>query len=116
MMQKDAEETAERDAMIEQQAAEQQARRDAELAARDEARRRLMHQVHNIRQAQIGEKFARRCEGCGLHCVGQWNVGNCTSAVHGNNLDSAASTNACWGICNTGRQKLCIEVFCGSMP
>jgi len=58
MMEKDAEETAERDAMIQAVADQQQARRDAELAARDEARRRLWAEVDAIRQAQIAGKAA----------------------------------------------------------
>ncbi len=59
MMEHEAEESAERDAMIEAVAREQQARRDAELAARDEARRRLMAEVQQIRQQQIRDKQAR---------------------------------------------------------
>lgn len=61
MMEKEREETAERDALILKAQLEQEAKRDAELAARDEARRQLMAQVDAIRQIQIQEKLAKRC-------------------------------------------------------
>mmetsp|Transcript_13990 Transcript_13990/g.30249 ORF Transcript_13990/g.30249 Transcript_13990/m.30249 type:complete len:484 (+) Transcript_13990:247-1698(+) len=60
MMQLEAEETAERDAMIQAVFDEQQARRDAELAAREDARRRLMAEVDAIRQEQIRYKNDQR--------------------------------------------------------
>ena len=59
MVAREGEENAERDAMIAAVQAQQQAKEDAERAARDEARRRLMQQVHEIRQRQIAEKQAR---------------------------------------------------------
>lgn len=60
MITSEAEDEMERDAQIQAVADEQQARRDAELAAREAARRRLMEEVDAIRQAQIMEKAMRR--------------------------------------------------------
>ncbi|KAG1664182.1 hypothetical protein FOA52_011358 [Chlamydomonas sp. UWO 241] len=60
MMAHEAEDEAERDAMIQGVANQQQAKRDAELAARDAARARLMAEVDAIRQQQILEKQLRR--------------------------------------------------------
>ena len=60
MMEREAEETAERDAMILRAQLEQEAKRDVELAARDSARRRLMSEVDALRQVQIAEKSMRR--------------------------------------------------------
>lgn len=60
MMHEDAEDDAERDAMIQRVFDEQQAKYDAVLAAREEARRKLMEEVHLIRQEQIMEKHQRR--------------------------------------------------------
>ncbi|KAG2448289.1 hypothetical protein HYH02_006873 [Chlamydomonas schloesseri] len=62
MMEKEREETAERDALILKAQLEQEAKRDAELAAREEARRQLMAQVDAIRQIQIEEALAKRLE------------------------------------------------------
>lgn len=59
MMANDAQDASARDAMIDAMAAQQQAKRDAELAARDEARRRLMAEVDAIRQQQIRDKRNR---------------------------------------------------------
>lgn len=60
MMEKEREESAERDALILQAQLEQEARRDAEIAARELARKQLMKQVDDIRQLQIQEKLGRR--------------------------------------------------------
>ncbi|KXZ56726.1 hypothetical protein GPECTOR_1g654 [Gonium pectorale] len=60
MMDKEREETAERDALILKAQLEQEAKRDAEIAARELARRQLMAQVDDIRRLQIQEKLARR--------------------------------------------------------
>ena len=67
MMHQDAEDARERDVMINRVFLEQQALRDAEYAAREEARQRLMAEVDYIRQQQIKEKQMKRCggEGCG---------------------------------------------------
>jgi len=59
MMHAEAEDEAERDAQIQAVADAQQARRDAELAARETARTRLMQEVDAIRQQQILEKQMR---------------------------------------------------------
>ena len=56
----EAESDAEREAMIQAAADAQQAKEDAELAARDAARRRLMEQVDAIRQEQIFYKQQQR--------------------------------------------------------
>lgn len=60
LMAQEADETAERDAMIQAVADAQQAKRDAELAAREAARRQLMAEVDAIRQEQIAYKTQRR--------------------------------------------------------
>lgn len=60
MMQQEADEDAERDALIQEVFEEQQRKRDAELAAREEARRRLMAEVDAIRQQQIQYKQMQR--------------------------------------------------------
>ncbi|MEW5301976.1 MAG: hypothetical protein WDW38_008607 [Sanguina aurantia] len=60
MMHQDAEDQAQRDGMIFAEFQDQQAKRDAELAARDEARRQLMREVDVIRQQQIKYKLDRR--------------------------------------------------------
>jgi len=59
MIERDVEESADRDAMIQAMADMQQGKQDAELAARDEARRRLMAEVDAIRQQQIRDKQTR---------------------------------------------------------
>jgi len=56
----EAESDAEREAMIQAAADAQQAREDADLAARDAARRRLMEDVDAIRQEQIFYKQQQR--------------------------------------------------------
>ncbi|PNH12384.1 Coiled-coil domain-containing protein 11 [Tetrabaena socialis] len=60
MMEKEREESAERDVLVFKAQLEQEAKRDAEIAARDEARRQLMAQVDAIRQLQVQERLAQR--------------------------------------------------------
>ena len=60
MMAQEAESDAEREALIQAAADQQQARADAEMAARETARRRLMEQVDAIRQEQIYYKQQQR--------------------------------------------------------
>lgn len=58
MMQRDAEDEAQTDALIKAAADAQQARKDAEVAAREEARMRLWMEVDAIRQQQIADRRA----------------------------------------------------------
>lgn len=60
MMQKDMEDTAERDRLINEAFLAQQAKYDAEVAAREAARRRLMEEVDMIRKQQIGAHQAAK--------------------------------------------------------
>eukprot|EP00798_Chlamydomonas_sp_ICE-L_P002719 gene2719-12592_t len=60
LMEIEADETAERDALIQAVFDQQQTKRDAELAAREEARRQLMAEVDAIRQEQIAYKNGQR--------------------------------------------------------
>lgn len=60
-MQREAQARGEQDALIDAANRRRQAAEDAERAARDGARRRLMAEVDAIRQQQIAEKLAERC-------------------------------------------------------
>lgn len=61
LLQKEDLDTAERDAMIQRALEEQQAKRDAEQAARDAARRRLMDDVIAAQNDQIRRHQLERC-------------------------------------------------------
>uniref|UniRef100_A0A7S0V1K5 Cilia- and flagella-associated protein 53 n=1 Tax=Polytomella parva TaxID=51329 RepID=A0A7S0V1K5_9CHLO len=60
MMAKQAEETVERDRLIFQAQLLQEAKEDADRMARDEARRKLMAEVDQIRQLQIRNNLAKK--------------------------------------------------------
>jgi hypothetical protein len=66
-MQREAEAAGERDLLIERANREKQAAQDAEWAAREEARRRLMAEVDAIRRVQIAYKQEQKCV-CPRHC------------------------------------------------
>jgi hypothetical protein len=61
MMAKQAADKGEEDARIDAINRQQQAKREAEWAARDAARRKLMAEVEQIRQEQVARKQHARC-------------------------------------------------------
>ncbi|KAL6765783.1 tumor suppressor, Mitostatin-domain-containing protein [Haematococcus lacustris] len=63
LSEKDAEDDAARDAIVQFMADQQRAKQDAEWAAREAARARLMAEVDEIRQQQIRDKQARLAAG-----------------------------------------------------
>lgn len=62
MMQREADDEAEKEAAIREYNAQREAKEDAEWAAREAARKRLMEEVDRIRQEQIRWRLERRLE------------------------------------------------------